>query len=353
MAVGRIRAADDVSGNGVLGQLPCWSTADGTPYQGSVVSAGDGSQVGAEQYQVYVDYYVLDPVANPAATPMVCSTGYGTFDLTSGQATPGYALITATGTAGTGSISTTQGRTLQTTYVFQVSNTNVPGGIIRLYPDTGASSALCIDAGTSNPNPGTTTPVYLQLCSSTTPPIAQQVFVYRTDLTLQLLSSVTVTNPLGMCLDTVAPLTAGYAIYLKKCGALGSPPYDQQWSFDDNGHFRGSLSTSAQSGTLSNICINAASQNAGQAVTAATCAGSTSDPAQAWIPAPTVGAGAARPAVRQLQGVRPLHGRHQPGRELRSLHRLPVQAEPVRRCGGLEPEVRDAHDRGSISPAHR
>jgi hypothetical protein len=294
MAVGRIRMAEDVSGNGILGKLPCWTTDSGTPYRGSVVSAGDGSQVGAEQYQVYVDYYVVDPVANPAATPMVCSTGYGTFDLNSGQATPGYALITATGTAGTGSISTTQGRTLQTTYVFQVSNTNVPGGIIRLYPGTGATNALCIDAGTSNPNPATTTPVYLQLCSASTPPIAQQVFVYRTDLTLQLLSSVTATNPLGMCLDTVAPLTAGYAIYLKKCGALGSPPYDQQWSFDDNGHFRGSLSTSAQSpGTLSTICINAASQSAGQAVTAATCAGSTSDPTQAWIPAPTVGAGAA------------------------------------------------------------
>lgn len=294
MAAGRIRAAEDVSGNGVLGQLPCWTRASGTPYTGSVVSASDGSSIGAERYQVYVDYYVVDPVVNPNATPMICSAGYGTFDLASGQATPAYALITSTGTVGPANSFTTQGRRLQTTYVFQVSNTNVPGGIIRLYPATGATTAVCIDAGSANPNPNTTVQVYLQLCSSTTPPLAQQVFVYRTDLTLQLLSSVTATNPLGMCLDTIAPLANGNPLYLKKCAALGSPPYDQQWSFDDNGHFRGSLSTSSQPpGTLSSICINAASQSVGQAVTAATCVGSTSDPTQAWIPAPTVGAGAA------------------------------------------------------------
>ncbi|HEY2042924.1 MAG TPA: ricin-type beta-trefoil lectin domain protein [Jatrophihabitans sp.] len=292
--LGRIRATADGAGNGQLSGLPCWTHAGGVPYTGSVTTASNGSQVGSASYTVWVDYYTVDPVTNPAATPMVCSPGFGTFDSGTGTATPSYAQIVSTGTDGAAGAGTTAGRTIVTTYVFRLSNSNIAGGIIRLYPATGNAVSVCIDAGTATPDPNTTTAVYLQVCSTTTPPIAQQVFVYRSDLTIQLQSSVTTANPNGMCLDSAAPLTNGNPIYLKKCNALGSPPYDQQWSFDDNGHLRGSLSNSNQSpGTLSTICINASSQSPGQQVIAATCAGSVSDPTQAWIPAPSVGAGAA------------------------------------------------------------
>ena len=287
VVAGMIRATTDTSGTGHVTALPCYTHAQGTPYAGVV------NGVGNESYSVYVDYYDVDPVKNPAATPMVCSTGYGTYDTTSGVTTPSYALITSNGTDGAAGSGTTAGRTVVSTYIFKTSNVNIPGGVIRLYPASGSTTNVCLDAGTATPSPTTNTPIYLQLCSTTNPPLAQQVFAYRTDLTIQLLSSVTQTNPNGLCLDTPAPLTSGNTIYLKQCQALGSPPYDQQWSFNDSGHFEGSLATSSSTGTLSGICINASSQSPGQAVTAVTCAGSITDPTQAWIPAPSVGAGAA------------------------------------------------------------
>ena len=48
------------------------------------------------------------------------------------------------------------------------------------------------------------TPVVLQACSTGTPPAAQQVFAYRSDLTLQLISSITTGNPNGLCLTPVS-----------------------------------------------------------------------------------------------------------------------------------------------------
>jgi hypothetical protein len=125
--------------------------------------------------------------------------------------------------------------------------------------------------------------------------LAQQVLAYRSDLTLQLLSSVTGTYPQGLCLDTASPPTAGQAVVLGACAPLGAPPYTQQWSFNDNGGYTASLSTSASNGVLSSQCLSVSSQNAGVQVTLAYCsAGGTTSPTQAWIPAPTVGAGAAQ-----------------------------------------------------------
>lgn len=287
VVAGMIRNAADGSGTGHSAALPCWTHALNRPYQSPVNSVGSGS------FSVYVDYYTVDPVKNPAAQPMTCSPGYGPYQASTGTATPSYALITSTGTDGPAGNGTTKGRTIVSTYIFKTSNVNIAGGVIRLYPASGATTNVCLDAGTGTPDPSTTTPIYLQVCSTSTPPIAQQVFSYRSDLTIQLSSSVTKTNPNGLCLDSNAPLANGNTLYLKQCQTLGSPPYDQQWSFNDNGHFQGSTSSSKINGSLSTVCINAASQSAGQAVTVATCAGSVSDPAQSWIPAPSVGAGAA------------------------------------------------------------
>jgi hypothetical protein len=96
----------------------------------------------------------------------------------------------------------------------------------------------------------------------------------------------------GLCLS-VPSATAGVAVTLAACQSLGSPAYTQQWSFDDWGAFRASLSTSKTTGTLSTVCMNVASQSASTAVTLADCAQNTTSSAQAWIPAPSVGAGAA------------------------------------------------------------
>jgi hypothetical protein len=106
--------------------------------------------------------------------------------------------LTSTGTVGTAANGSTAGRTLTSTYGFRTVVSNLPGGVISIDPQ---SANLCMDVGSPTAPAGTA--VVLQKCSSA-PPTPQQVFAYRTDLTLQLLSSVTSANPNGLCLDSAA-----------------------------------------------------------------------------------------------------------------------------------------------------
>ena len=274
--IGRIRAADD-GGVGSSELLPC------DPLTGSANSVGEA------RYVVNVDYYLEDPVAEPTAAKMRCVQGYGTYDPQSNEFTPGYARITSVGTDGTQFAGSTSGRTLTATYVFLTSNKNIVGGRMRIYPELSTSPELCMDASLDEPPAGMI--VRMQAC--TTPLEKRQVWAYRSDLTIQLLSSITAVYPNGLCLDTAPPPTAGASITLRACGPLGSPPYTQQWSFNDNGAYQASLPNSRTDGVLSPLCINVPSQSVNIGVTLATCANSVTSPTQAWIPAPSVGAGGA------------------------------------------------------------
>lgn len=286
IAVGRIRAAQSTSSPGIgdSTKLPC----------GTIT--GSLSDNSADTYSVTLTYYASgnDPVSHPGATPMVCVAGYGTYDVASGALTPKYALLTSTGTDGPSGNGKSSGRTLLSTYVFQTSNTNIPGGVIRIYPAAGATVAYCMDAGSGTPIAGTS--LTLQVCSTTTPPMAQQVFAYRSDLTIQLLSSVTTTYPNGLCLDAPSA-AAGATMVLNACAVLGSAPYTQMWSSDDSAHLRGSLSDKSNT---SNLCINSATQTAGQTITLASCAGSVTDQYQTWIPSPSAGTGQSGAGNQQL-----------------------------------------------------
>lgn len=275
--LGRIRTAE-IDGVGTSTLLPCTSTS------------GLVNGVGPSSYNVSIKYYMVDPVTAPGAQPMSCVPGYGTYDPVSDSFTPRFARMTSIGRDGTPSHGSTRGRTLEATYVFRTTNTNIIGGRIRIYPASSSSPELCMDAGQTAPSAGAL--VKLQACA--TPPKDQQIFAYRTDLTLQLLSSISGTYPDGLCIDTSGPPTNGATIFLSACEPLGSPPYTQQWSFNDNGGYTASHPNSASNGALSPFCISAASQSAGVQLTLANCsAGNTSSPTQAWIPAPAVGAGAA------------------------------------------------------------
>lgn len=274
--VGRIRAADS-GGVGDSTLLPC------DPLTGTV----NGTD--AAEYVVSVDYYIEDPVSEPTAAKMRCVEGYGTYDPESAAFTPGYARITAKGTDGVQFAGGTAGRTLAATYVFLTSNKNIVGGRMRIYPASSTVPELCMDAATDTPSAGTI--VRLQACTS---PLEQrQIWAYRSDLTIQLLSSITGTYPDGLCLDTLAPPTSGRSITLQVCQPLGSPPYTQQWSFNDSGAYQASLPNSKNDGVLAPLCIAAPSQAAATVLSLATCDGSVTSPVMAWIPAPSVGAGAA------------------------------------------------------------
>ena len=181
------------------------------------------------------------------------------------------------------------GRTLATTYVFRTTDTNIPGGRIRIYPASSTSPELCLDAGSAAPSAGTL--LTLQACAS--PLSAQQRYAYRSDLTLQLLSSITGDISAG-AVPGDSRNQPGQSVVLGACAALDAAPYTQQWSFNDSGGYTATLPTSAATGVLSTQCLSAPSQIAGAPVMLAACSlGGTSSPTQAWIPAAAVGAGAA------------------------------------------------------------
>ena len=300
--IGQFRAAVS-AGSGDTTQLPCPTASH--PITGRV------NTVGKAAYSVYVSYFVNDPVANPpppAGTnqPMLCVPGDGTYDQATTTYVPSYALITSTGTDGatpTGpNTGASTGRTLISTYAFQTSTRNAADGFIEITPYSTDPTVpnMCMDAG-SQPAAGTNgtlgTIIVLQPCNGAN----QQLFAYRSDLTLQLVTLLTPTYPNGLCLDTnttpgaTAPSpVAGNPVYLATCQALGNPPYSQQWSFNDNGGFQAALPTSRTDGNLSGLCMAvSANQPAGNQVTLANCDGNVNSTQQAWFPAPNAGDGAA------------------------------------------------------------
>lgn len=295
--VGKIRSATGSQG-GDPAKLPCTVSADQATPMPVIGAVGTGPA----SYSVTLQYYVSDPVAHPGATPMRCVTGYGTYDPGSGSVTPSYVKITSVGTDGTSANGGTQGRTLTAVYAFDVDNSNISGGIIRSYPASADGSALwCLDVGSGTPTDGVTQ-LELQPCSTSFPPSPEQTFAYRTDLTLQLTTSIgTVVNGVtyrnGLCID-VSSISSGVPVngstlVLKQCGALGSPVWSQQWSFDDHSSLQAPTSGSASTGSLSGRCMSVASHAAGQVVKLGTCDNSLTSPIDAWIPSPAVGAGAA------------------------------------------------------------
>lgn len=273
VTLGMVRASVR-QGIGTSSALPCG------PLSGSV----DSGSVAA--YAVTIEYFTFDPVTQPypSSRGMRCVAGYGTFDPASGATTPSYGRFTSTGTVGVATNGSTSGRTLSTTYVFRTSNVNILGGIVQIQP-TG-SAALCMDVGSPTAPAGSA--VLLQACSQSSPPVPQQVFAYRTDLTLQLVSSITTANPNGLCVNSArTPAESGDAVRLAQCGPLGVPAsYTQQWSYNDNGQYQAAQADSSTTGSLPDLCMNVISQMAGQSVVLGACG-------SGWIPSPSVGPGAA------------------------------------------------------------
>ena len=316
--VGRIRAAEE-GGVGDSSLLPC------EPMTGAV------NAVDVAAYEVKVDYYRADPVAVPTAAKMRCVEGYGTYDTTSGTFAPKYARITSTGTDGPQFAGGTAGRTLVTTYVFRLDKANLAGGRIPIKPASSTSPELCIDAG---PSPVANGIVKLEACAS--PQIPQQTWAYRSDLTIQLLSSVGGPYPDGLCLDTERPLSDGNAVELGICAPLGSPPYRQVWSYSWAGGFHATNEDYLENGwtNLFPHCMTVPSQNAGVVVVIGTCGpdSSATDPiTQSWIPEVEVGPGAAE-APQLLNYSESGRCLHIPDQDVNTSHLVafPCTQNPVR-----------------------
>jgi hypothetical protein len=283
VTVGLFRSTAGSATYGDPGGLPCG------PINGSVSGTGPAA------YSVTISYYKQDPVAVPGAQKMICAPGFGPYDQATNTRTPKYALLTAVGTDGNAANGSSQGRTIVSTYVFTTDDVNIAGGIIRIFP-TASGGQFCMDAGSA---PALNTAILLQPCSTLNPPAAQQVFAYRSDLSIQLVSSAA-NGSVGLCLDSKTPHAANNPIFLNNCAPLGSAPYNQQWSVDDNAHLRATTSGRG----WDSYCINIATQAGGQPLTLQTCAGNVTDTSQTWVPSPSTGAGMAGSKYYQLVNYR-------------------------------------------------
>jgi hypothetical protein len=216
----RVRAASDSTQNGLLEDLPS-CTLDG--------NAGLGGTAPTLTYHVTIGY--LDQDGNTLSCPT--------------SVVPTTATVTSTGTSGTGA-----SRTLIATYLFTTSNTNIPGGAIRI--DTSSAGALCFDAGSAK-SPAAGTQITMQTCNGG----SRQQFGYTSDLYLKLVNSESTTATFGMCLYAGTPVTTGTQThksgdYLNFRACPSSRSGLWQWSLDGSSQFHSTNTAQA----IESLCIN-------------------------------------------------------------------------------------------------
>jgi hypothetical protein len=264
VALAHIRAARDSSGNGVLASLPCG------PFSASITTGG-------ARYQVTIAYLTADPRGRTdawiAANAMTCLAGGGV------GTTPAYAALRSEGDDQPSGTFVAR-RTLRATYQFQTSNQNIAGGLIHVYQ---GNPDLCFDAGSTSPAAGTN--LVLRACD---PQSRAQAFAYTDDLNLQLVSSKTTSQPLGMCLEA-AP-TSGTLVAFQPC--VDPPVARQRWSLNDSSRFQGTT----DGVNLNSLCFVIQTPNtSGSLLALGSCSGTGS-----FAPEAAVGAGAAGTGSGQL-----------------------------------------------------
>lgn len=306
VSLDQIRTASKINGSnqlvGVLSELRCSGPTGatfvddnggsvqtpGATFAGTVnTTGGNAASAGTLRYQTSVAYYAADPSSQPlswlTANAMACPL----------TAAPNYAYLQTHGLVN-GQATTSGDRTQHATYKFSTSNANIAGG--RLIP-LGANPALCVDAGTA-PGPGTT--LQMLPCQALGSP--RQSWSYRNDLSLFYEGD----SSLNLCIQ--ASTTLGTKATLQTCagdgteatyntatGSYASPTLQQQeWPFDDNGHF----AAAASGGGVGGTCLDPAGQTSttqaasGAYLVVVTCDGVTAG-FNAWNPDPQVGAGKA------------------------------------------------------------
>lgn len=288
VATGLIRSAMSTDttlppNTGSASELPCG------PLSGNV---SDG---GADKYTVAISYYTANPFGHDdawlgdSANRMICISGYGVYlkgtAAVSELYVPSFALLTSTGTGDTAGNGASPGRTLQSTYVFQTSNSYsaASGGAIR-FPV--GSANYCMDAGAS-PVDGSL--VLGKSCPTDGQLSLGQAWYYNLDLSIQLVRTkgnlLLNSNGNGLCLQV-----SGSTIRVNKCPATstGTAATGQEWRSDQSSRLISS----------SGACLTLPSATSGVALTSVACG--SAGTYQAIAAAPTVGAGAAGAATNQL-----------------------------------------------------
>ncbi|MCM4078691.1 RICIN domain-containing protein [Paractinoplanes hotanensis] len=253
----RVRAAaDQDTQSGYLENLPpCTLTGD----------AGLRSNGDKLTYAVTLKYRDQDGLDMPCPVTEVPTT----------------AVVSSVGTGGATK------RNLVATYVFSTSNTNIPGGQIRI-----ASSPLgnqCMDS-TSSKAPAANTAVLMAPCDGS----SRQQFGYTADLYLKLINSESSDAPSGMCLYS-GDRKAGTAVVFRPCPAVRTTTF--QWALDGSSQFHSTTPASKSDGS-SCVNVKAPGSTADRAVVLGGCSGNTQT--VIWRSATGVGAGMAGDSTNQL-----------------------------------------------------
>jgi hypothetical protein len=254
----RVRAAAESDLSGLLEKLPpCTLSGDA-----GVAGAGE-----VMSYAVTIVYRDQDGAALSCPATNVPTT----------------AVVTSVGRATAGAP-----RTLTANYVFTTSNTNIPGGQIKI--DTSALGDQCVDAGPAK-SPASGTKVVMKTCNGSSP----QQFGYTADLYLKLISSESSTAPYGMCLDTGASHANGNLVVFQPCPSTARTPR-YQWSLDGASLFH---STGPTSG-IESLCMTVTTVGVADSTVqlANSCSASTTK--NVWRSGAGVGAGMAGDSTAQL-----------------------------------------------------
>ena len=256
---------------------------------------------------------------------------------------PTYAIVTATGVA-----NGAKPRSIETLYTFTTTNQNISGGLIHLEHggDPGYLD-LCPDAGSAHPSVGTV--VTMQPCDSGN---QGQRWAYQLDLSFLLTSTTNDVLPYpGPDVHPVAGSPASHGHPHVQDGGKCTGKADRQvlWSRSSSSSALTTAATSENSKpkpgtnrTLAGTCMNLTTGNtAGSTLVVGGCG-------QTWR---AEGCGRCRhvrrrmstsvthDAAGELQGVRPLPRRDEPGRRVLVHDRLSVQAVAQPERDHLEPEV--------------
>lgn len=270
----QVRAAADDKLNGLLENLP------------PCTMSGDAGVSGTDEslpWYVTIIYRDQDdntltpcPPNDVPSTAIVTSYGYGTNDGTCADGrTP------AVGKAC---------RILTATYVFTTSNTNIPGGQIRISASTLGDQ--CIDAGTSTKSPPKGTLAVMKACNGG----SRQQLGYTYDLYLKLIYSESTSAPYGMCLDVLPAHAAGGGNYLSwdMCPATRTPRF--QWSLDGTSRF---VATDNAGKPQTSLCLSLETPNGANSKLVLGSCSSASD-RNIWRSGAGVGAGMAGDTTAQI-----------------------------------------------------
>ncbi|SNY66507.1 Ricin-type beta-trefoil lectin domain-containing protein [Paractinoplanes atraurantiacus] len=223
MMMAKVRAAakmtDEGVNSGLLENLP------GCTLSGDAMVPGTTESL---KYAVSLAYF--DQESKPLSCPP--------------NSVPTTAKVTSIGT------SRQVNRTLTATYVFTTSNTNIPGGQLRIdsVPAT-VTGTQCIDAGPDR-SPVAGTAVTMKACNGS----SEQQFGYTADLYLKLINSESSDNnaPYGMCLDAGATHKSGNPIVFGPCPQTRTARY--QWALDGSSRFNTTNLSTGKADT--SLCMN-------------------------------------------------------------------------------------------------